>query len=214
MKSSVADPSYPLRGNTPGPQPHSPYRPQLDHHRSKPSVSAADMFWSKLVPSEGWFVSLLLAIAMGCVVFSIVAANWIEHTSLLYVCAGLGLICGFGVAKIRSLPQAALHIFTFLIGSWLALYFTGYALHLPQSALLMNLRTLLLTGVIPVLDAKNEANFLFYLSFLCFFLGYLGSWLVYHAHLPFLVVLAYTSIFLINLNYVKQDYIFLTVLFA
>ena len=214
MKSSVADPSYPLRGNTPGPQPHPPYRPQLDHHRSKPSVSAADVFWAKFVPSEGWFVSLLLAIAMGCVVFSIIAANWVEHTSLLYVCGGVGLICGFGVAKIRSLPQAALHIFTFLIGSWLALYFTGYALHLPQSALLMNLRTLLQTGVIPVLDAKNEANFLFYLSFLCFFLGYLGSWLVYHAHLPFLVVLAYTSIFLINLNYVKQDYVFLTVLFA
>src|SRR6266849_5223438 len=40
----------------------------------------------------------------------------------------------------------------------------------------------------------TDLVFLFYLSFLCFYLGYFGSWLTYRARLPWLVGLVYCSI--------------------
>jgi transglutaminase-like putative cysteine protease len=68
------------------------------------------------------------------------------------------------------------------------------------------------TGQFMSLEAPaSEIIFFFYLSFLCFFLGYFGSWLVYRAHLPWLAALVYTSIMLVNLNYVKQDMSYLVV---
>src|SRR5260370_798829 len=54
--------------------------------------------------------------------------------------------------------------------------------------------------------------FLFYLTFLSFFLGYFGAWLIYRAHLPWLVALVYCAIMLVNLNYAKQDLSYLLVI--
>src|SRR5437763_1387279 len=51
---------------------------------------------------------------------------------------------------------------------------------------------------------NSDMVFLFYLSFLSFFLGYFGAWLTYRAHLPWLVALVYCSILLINLGYTNQ----------
>src|SRR6266568_3525536 len=62
-------------------------------------------------------------------------------------------------------------------------------------------------AVISTIIAANWVShtfFLFYLSFLCFYLGYFGSWLTYRARLPWLVGLVYCSILLINLNYVSK----------
>jgi transglutaminase-like putative cysteine protease len=47
---------------------------------------------------------------------------------------------------------------------------------------------------------NSDMVFFFYLAFLSFFLGYFGCWLVYRAHLPWLVALVYCSIMLVNLN--------------
>jgi transglutaminase-like putative cysteine protease len=49
----------------------------------------------------------------------------------------------------------------------------------------------------------SQLVFFFYLSFLCFFLGYFGSWLIYRASLPWLVAFVYCSIMLVDLNYVS-----------
>ena len=54
--------------------------------------------------------------------------------------------------------------------------------------------------------------FLFYLTFLSFFLAYFGVWLIYRARLPWLVALIYCAIMLVNLNYIKQDLSYLVII--
>lgn len=169
-----------------------------------------------LAPMEGWLSLLLLAVAVYSVVYSVTAAIAITHTTVLWITTAVGLLCGLAVSKIRSLPQSFLHLTSCLVGGWLALLLTSsLAYHDSVLILLNNLREVVLAGFALVGPSNSEMVFLFYLAFLCFFLGYFGSWLVYRAHLPWLVALVYTSIMLVNLNYVtRRDLSFLIVVLA
>jgi transglutaminase-like putative cysteine protease len=161
-----------------------------------------------LVPAEGWFVLLLLAVAAYVVIASIMAANWVDHTFILFWSAGVGLLAGFIVAKIRHIPQAVLHLAGCLVGHWLSIWLASVvAFHQPWTFLLQSLRTAITSGLAATTAPGADLVFLFYLSFLCFYLGYFGTWLIYRAHLPWLVALVYCSILLVNLNYViKANY--------
>src|SRR6266487_3070731 len=119
----------------------------------------------------------------------------------------------------RSLPRRLTPV-----EGWSPLFFLAIALysvvwltsvaafHINWLLLLGGLRSAItgtvMTGTMPT----SEIVFFFYLAFLCFFLGYFGSWLVYRAHLPWLVALVYCSILLVNLNYVKQDLAYLVII--
>ncbi|MBA2286718.1 MAG: transglutaminase domain-containing protein [Ktedonobacteraceae bacterium] len=165
-----------------------------------------------LAPAEGWLPLLLLLVAVYSVVFSIIYANWVDHTFILLWSAPGGLLTGLLVAKSRRVPQVMLHVAACLVGYWLSVWLTtAVALHISWLALIDGLRLLVTGGVTTTTGASSEMVFLFYLAFLCFFLGYLGSWLAYRAHLPWLVALAYCSIMLVNLNYTRQDHFFLIV---
>ncbi len=167
----------------------------------------------RLIPAEGWLPLLLLAIALYCVVWSIIAAEWVSHSLILLWSPAFGLLVGLIIAKLPRLPQAVLHLAACLIGHWLAIWLTSVvAFRVNWLLLLGGLRAAItgtmMTGTMPA----SEIVFFFYLAFLCFFLGYFGSWLVYRAHLPWLVALVYCSILLVNLNYVKQDLAYLVVI--
>ena len=130
----------------------------------------------------------------------------------------VGLLTGLVVAKTPRMPQSLLHLGACLLGHWLSVWLTSYiAFHVSWLVLLGSLRTVV-TGGLGAATSLNgeEMVFFFYLSFLCFFLGYFGSWLIYRAHLPWLVAFVYCSIMLVNLNYVKQDLLplFVVLLFA
>src|SRR5258708_17689817 len=86
------------------------------------------------------------------------------------------------------------------------------AFHVSWVVLLENLRAVITGALAMPATANGEFIFLFYLSFLSFFLGYFGAWLIYRAHLPWLVALVYCAIMLVNLNYVKQDFSYLVVI--
>lgn len=158
-----------------------------------------------LAPTEGWLAMLLLAIALYSVVASIIAAQWVKPGMLLIWSPTIGLLVGFTISKIPRLPQAVLHLTACLIGHWLSVWMTSaLAYHVSWTIILAGLRAAFTGTLTPGMTPTSDMIFFFYLCFLCFFLGYFGSWLVYRAHLPWLVVLVYSSIMLVNLNYVKN----------
>ncbi len=164
-------------------------------------------------PNEGWFALVLLAIALYSVVYAIIAANWVHHSVFLLWTPAIGLLVGFVIAKSPYVAQALLHVTACLFGFVLAIWLTSAeAFHVPMRVLLNGLR-LAFTGQIATEGiATSELVFFFYLTFLCFFLGYFGSWLVYRARLPWLVALVYCSIMLVNLNYVVRDLSYLIII--
>ena len=207
MRSSVVE-SYPSAGVDKRGQryqpPSDPRVPQSNHrYSSTHPASKKSTRRLVLAPVEGWLPIFLLAIAIYCVTFSISAVGWVHHTFILNWSAAAGLLVGLGIAKINRLPQAILHLAACLIGHWLSVWLTSViAFHIPWGVLIAGIGSVLTD---PTRISNSEVVFLFYLSFLSFFLGYFGAWLIYRAHLPWLVALVYCSIFLINLSYVGQD---------
>ena len=182
--------------------------------RSQTPLAASKISLPSLpAPTEGWFALVLLAIALYSVVYAIIAANWVHHSSFLLLTPAVGLLVGFAIAKFPHIPQALLHLTACLFGFLLAVWLTSaLAFHVPWRVLINGLR-LAFTGRISNEGvATSELVFFFYLTFLCFFLGYFGSWLIYRARLPWLVALVYCSIMLVNLNYVVRDLSYLVII--
>ncbi len=174
--------------------PKFPRRPLFSLHRFK------------LTPLEGWSPLFLLAVALYSVIGSIIAAGWVTHAAILFIGPLLGLLAGLITAKVEHVPQAMLHIAACLAGYWLAVWLTCVpAFHIPLALLLASMRAALLGGIATSVLPANNVVFFFYLAFLCFFLAYFGCWLVYRAHLPWLVALVYSSIVLVNLNYAQSS---------
>ena len=166
-----------------------------------------------LEPAEGWFSMVMLAVAVYAVVYSISGAGWVPDSTILLYSTACGLLIGLLVAKVRRFPQAILHLAACLGGYWLSIWLTSaIAEHVSWLLLLQNLRIVISGGLVSSPGNGSDMAFLFYLSFLCFFLGYFGAWLIYRAHLPWLVALVYCSIMLVNLQYAKSDLSFLTLI--
>jgi transglutaminase-like putative cysteine protease len=223
MRSSVLDskrvPSGALRdSDAPYGVPHHSQRPQPPKHhapRSKNTVKFKFLRRLLATPEEGWFALVLLAVALYCVTWSIVAANWVGHSMLLLASPILGLSVGLVIARINKVPQPILHIAACLLGYWLAIWLTStLAYHVHWTLLLVGIREAFSGTVTGGMVSATEILFFFYLAFLSYFLGYFGSWLVYRARLPWLVALVYCSILLVNLNYIKQDMSYLVIILA
>ncbi len=161
--------------------------------------------YGMLKPAEGWMVLVLLMIALYSVVASISAVKWVDDSYLLFWMPICGLLIGLVIAKIPRFPQSILHLAACLIGHWLAVWLTStVAFHIPWIRVLAELRATFSGQAASMGPDAAKHVFFFYLSFLCFFLGYFGCWLIYRAHLPWLVALVYCSIMLVNLNYVRR----------
>ena len=187
------------------------YSTSVSYHDDKQLVSQPK-YRRALKPAEGWLVLVLLAIALYSVVLSIRVVNWVDSSSLLLWMPACGLLVGLAIAKIPRFPQSILHLAACLIGHWLAVWLTSaVAFHIPWIQVLAVLRVAFSGQMASIGIAAGKVVFFFYLSFLCFFLGYFGCWLIYRAHLPWLVALVYCSIMLVNLNYVRRKMDFLIV---
>ena len=204
MRSNVAEPTYSspifdVRDQRSHPL-NTPRLPNAQHPRPQSTAKKSRLV---LAPKEGWLAMLLLAAAVFCVDYSIGAVGWVSHTFILYWSAAAGLCIGLAIAKMQRLPQPILHLAACLSGHWLSIWLTSViAYHASWGLLIVGIGAVLTD---PTRINNSEMVFLFYLCFLSFFLGYFGAWLLYRAHLPWLVALVYCSILLINLNYVKQD---------
>jgi len=168
-----------------------------------------------LAPAEGWLPLLLLAVAAYCLVYSIIAVNIVGQTGILVWSTAGGLCVGLLIAKIGRFPQLILHLGAILVGYWFSIWLTSaIALHVPWNALIAGIGAAITD---PSHGDYSAVVFLFYLTFLSYFLAYFGAWLIYRAHLPWLLALVYSSVLLINLNYAHQDFsltiaVFLTAL--
>lgn len=191
--------------------PYPEYNTRQYRTRSARYTSRERQF--KFAPAEGWLSLLLLGVAVYSVVFSIVFANWVDFSNVLLFSTAVGLLLGLCVAKIQWFPQTILHLAVVLLGHWLSIWLvSAYAYHISWMLLLANLRSVIGSGFTSSIAANSEMVFLFYLTFLSYFLAYFGVWLIYRAHLPWLVALIYCSIMLVNLNYIEQDLSFLMVI--
>jgi transglutaminase-like putative cysteine protease len=217
MRSSVLDPKRTSTIDVRNSGRNLRYRPSsappdLSSYQRPYSHPASQSSFRIPAPAEGWSALFLLAVALYSVVFSITAANWVHHSHLLYWSPAIGLLIGLLIAKIPRVPQPILHLGACLLGHWLAVWLTSVvAFHVSWLALLGGLREALTGGLTGNL-ISTEVLFFFYLTFLTYFLGYFGSWLIYRARLPWLVALVYCSILLVNLNYVKQDFSYLALI--
>ncbi len=208
MRSSVVEPlpaSQP--GDTQGQRhqyqplysPRKPYSPRPTSKHLKGTSERSLV----LAPAEGWLVLVLLAVAVYCVVFSISQLGWVGNTFILNWSATVGLVVGLMVAKIEKFPQVILHMAACLVGHWLSIWLvSSFAWHVPWTLLIAKIGAIITD---PTNSGRSDMVFLFYLSFLSFFLGHFGAWLIYRAHLPWLVAIVYASILLINLSYVPHD---------
>jgi transglutaminase-like putative cysteine protease len=218
MRSSVVESR--LRENAEIRGSNIPYQPEfnipdLDYQRmrvqSKRRKSPEHQL--TLTPREGWLAMLLLAIAVYSVVFSIIFANWVDFSYILLFSTAVGLLSGLCIAKIQQFPQAILHLAAVLLGHWLSIWLvSSFAYHISWLLLLGNLRSVMSSGFSSAVSSNSEMVFLFYLTFLSFFLAYFGTWLIYRARLPWLVALVYCAIMLVNLNYNKQDLSYLLII--
>ncbi|GAC1553427.1 MAG: hypothetical protein NVS2B2_05350 [Ktedonobacteraceae bacterium] len=208
MRSSVAEPNRLSQQEDIQPSSY-PINKSTYQHVKQYSVPARPA----IAPAEGWFVLLLLAIAVYAVTVSVIVAHWVDHSIVLLGSPIVGLLIGLAVAKTPRMPQSLLHLGACLLGHWLSVWLTSFiAFHVSWLVLLGGLRAVVAGGLgAATMPHGEEMVFFFYLSFLCFFLGYFGSWLIYRAHLPWLVAFVYCSIMLVNLNYVKQDLLLLFV---
>jgi transglutaminase-like putative cysteine protease len=185
--------------------------PQRYRAQSSSYKSQENQF--RLAPGEGWLAFVLLGIAVYSVVFSIIFANWVDFSYILLFSTAVGMLLGLCVAKIKWFPQAILHLAAVLLGYWLSIWLvSALAYHISWLYLLANLRSVLSGGFTTSVSSNSEMVFLFYLTFLSYFLAYFGVWLVYRAHLPWLVALIYCAIMLVNLNYIKQDLSYLVII--
>src|SRR5690348_14142496 len=219
MRSSVIGTQRPAGVARKDPQYERLYQNQEpDPNNERPGIALRQLlsrYYLKFAPLEGWSPLLLLAIALYSVVSSIIAAKWVSYGSLLYVGPVVGLLAGLITAKVPRLPQAILHLAACLTGYWLAIWLTCVpAFHISWKVMLGSIHAVLLNRAASNVLPANNVIFFFYLAFLCFFLAYFGCWLIYRAHLPWLVALVYGSIMLVNLNYAHSDSYYLIAILA
>lgn len=208
----VARPENAHRHSTyPPPQPA--YRSQTQAVRPQQQSTGKPAHEPSFAPAEGWLPLLLLAVAAYSLVYVIITVNsTVVHASILIGSTAVGLIAGFAIAKIHRFPQALLHLGAILGGHWLSVWLTSSALHIPWTGLISAIGA---TITYPNGNQFGSIVFLFYLTFLSYFLAYFGAWLVYRAHLPWLLTIVYSAILLINLNVARagQDFTLLLVVF-
>src|SRR5713101_3482819 len=216
MRSSVAEsrPRENFAARSWNTLPRPEFRTQYPQRQTaQPATHKPPRHPLSLTPSEGWLAMLLLMVAVYSIVFSIIFANWVSNSFILLWSAAAGLLAGLCIAKIQGFPQAILHLTACLVGHWLSIWLTSaFAFHISWLLLLENLRAVLGGGFNTSALFISVIVFLFYLTFLSFVLGYFGAWLIYRAHLPWLVALVYCAIMLVNLNYAKQDLSYLLVI--
>src|SRR6201987_4979693 len=73
-------------------------------------------FHIRLSLAEGWFSFFLLAVVVYSTIWSVEAANWVDHTNILTLTTLIGLIAGVLAAKQRRFPRLFVHILAIAFG--------------------------------------------------------------------------------------------------
>src|SRR3989441_5676520 len=162
---------------------------------------------------EGWFSLFLLATVVYSTIWSVQAANWVDHLSVLTLTTLLGLIAGVVAAKQKRLPRLAVHLVAALLALLLAFWQTAAAFDAGNMGGLVNGMHQWFVSVMAGGTGEDDSIFLFFITSLGFLLAYTSAWLVYRTRKPWLMILANAVVLLINLSNIESGYIVFLVVF-
>jgi len=167
----------------------------------------------RLSLAEGWFSLFLLAVVVYSTIWSVEAANWVEHTNILSLTTLVGLIVGVLAAKQQRIPRLFVHALAIGFGLLFAFWQTAgadYNGSIPAfSHSIYQWIAVALSGG----TSSDDSIFLFFITALGFLLAYTSAWLVYRTRKPWLMILANAIVLLINLSNIEDGYIVFLVVF-
>ncbi len=163
--------------------------------------------------SEGWFSLFLLAAVVYTAIWSVQAAGWVEHISILTFTTALGLISGVFAAKQQRVPGLLVHVAVLVFGLLLAFWQTAGAFYNGDLGAFAHALNRWFGIAIGDGTGDDNAIFLFFIVALAFILAYTSAWLVYRMRNPWLMILANAVVLLINLSYVDPGYIIFLAVF-
>ena len=162
---------------------------------------------------EGWFSLFLLATVVYSTIWSVQAANWVDHLSVLTLTTLLGLIAGVVAAKQKRLPRLAVHLVAALLALLLAFWQTAAAFDAGNVGGLVNGMHQWFVSVMAGGTGEDDSIFLFFITSLGFLLAYTSAWLLYHTRNPWLLIVANAVVLLINLSNIEAGYIVFLIIF-
>lgn len=163
--------------------------------------------------AEGWFSLFLLAVVVYSTIWSVEAANWVDHTNILTLTTLIGLIVGVLAAKQRRIPPLFIHALAIGFGLLFAFWQTAgadYNGSIP--ALTHGIRQWIILALAGG-TSSDDSIFLFFITSLGFLLAYASAWLVYRTRKPWLMILANAVVLLINLSNIEDGYIVFLIVF-
>src|SRR5437588_6585847 len=163
--------------------------------------------------AEGWFSLFLLVTVVYSTIWSVQAAGWVDHLSVLTLTTALGLVGGLIAAKQRLLPRWLMHPIAIILGLLLAFWQTAGA---DKGGSIMALVDSMHQWFIVAFGAStsnDDSIFLFFITALGFLLAYTSAWLLYRTRSPWLMILANAVVLLINLSNIDPGYIIFLIVF-
>src|SRR6266851_3477785 len=163
--------------------------------------------------AEGWFSLFLLVTLVYSTIWSVEAAQWVDHLGILTLTTAVGLLIGLIAAKQRRLPRLLVHPLAILLGLLLAFWQTAGADYGGNLGALMNGIHQWIVLALAGGTSADDSIFLFFITALGFLLAYTSAWLLYRTRSPWLLIIANAVVLLINLNNIDPGYIIFLVVF-
>lgn len=163
--------------------------------------------------AEGWFSLFLLVTLVYSTIWSVQAAQWVDHLNILSLTTALGLLIGLLAAKQRRLSRWLVHPLAILFGLLLAFWQTAGADYGGNVGALVNGIHQWIALALNGGTSADDSIFLFFITALGFLLAYTSAWLLYRTRSPWLMILANAVVLLINLSNIDPGYIVFLVVF-
>src|SRR6266702_6447902 len=170
-------------------------------------------FHVRLGLAEGWFSLFLLAVVVYSTIWSVEAANWVNHTNVLTLTTLMGIIVGVLAAKQRRFPRLFVHVLAIGFGLLLAFWQTAGADYNGNVTAFSNSIHQWIVLALSGGTSSDDSIFLFFITALGFLLAYTSAWLVYRTRKPWLMIVANAVVLLINLSNIDTVYIIYLVIF-
>ena len=163
--------------------------------------------------AEGWFSLFLLVTLVYSTIWSVQAAQWVDHLNILSLTTALGLLIGLLAAKQRRLSRWLVHPLAIVFGLLLAFWQTAGADYGGNVGALVNGFHQWIVLALAGGTSADDSIFLFFITALGFLLAYTSAWLLYRTRSPWLMILANAVVLLINLSNIDPGYIIFLVVF-
>ena len=163
--------------------------------------------------AEGWFSLFLLVTLVYSTIWSVQAAQWVDHLNILSLTTALGLLIGLLAAKQRRVSRWLVHPLAILFGLLLAFWQTAGVDYGGNVGALVNGVHQWVVLALAGGTSADDSIFLFFITALGFLLAYTSAWLLYRTRSPWLMILANAVVLLINLSNINPGYIIFLVVF-